>query len=491
MRFPFAAAPPVERVGNSAVCGILLLLLAASCGWAEASPSLWLLARQPSGIFGMAWQLFGDSGIVLVRNALAAATLVPLFGSLCRLRLRNVPTLAVLLMALDPLLRQLHSIGEPLITLAFFAWYTTLLSYYLERENGRAAGLILILAMVWGLTDSMAWLGMIVHGITIGALACAGRRPVARPVATLGFILLAGWSVLWIPLVFRGSCPPTLRLCDLDQICQPMQRISSFGLSDFLPICASFVASFVPRSGSRDRSAPWLCLLVTVVVLIATGSSALVGVGVVSFGGRRIHRGMIAASGIVARQATARRLTLLARVTLIHWILTLMTVEPLYRCLVGIAPWQVGAYRGSVANPDTAVPLQALSVILREDLHGTLSTHSDWVPYLQWHLPNDLTVVPDLGGAPKEAPIAVTGLSGNRVDDRCADLVLVRCDSNWDQLLAASEGWCELYRDGLSTLYARDVPRLQRVISRASDQLLLPPPLPAAVRFPAAPIKFT
>jgi hypothetical protein len=451
------------------------------------------LARQPSNIFTLAWGRFGDSGIVLLRNTLSAATLLPLFGMLYRMRLRSLPALAVLFMALDPLLRQLHTIGESTITLAFFAWYAAALSCYLERYSRRAAGLLFGLAMFWAFADSAAWLGMLVHGLTTGAviLTSSRRHPVTRPVVTLVFVLLAGWSGVWLPLALDGIHTAGLPASNWKPIWDPMQRIAAFGFSDYLPLWAWLMACAVPRSKIGSRSASLQLLLVVPAVLITTGSPALVGIGVVSFAGRPIQRGMILAGAFIARQSTARRLQWLARVVLLHWLLTLMTVEPLSRYLQGIAPWHVGAYRAQAADPGHAMPVQALSVILREELQFELSTDTEWVPYLKWHLSPDLATVAELGALPGEDEKTSIRPEGSPLRDRFADIVLVKCDSEWDQLFAAEEGWCELYRDGLATLYARDLPRLQRVISRASDQLLLPPPLPAARRFAAPPLKFT
>jgi len=451
--------------------------------------------------FGWLWLRFGNTGLWLWRNFWLLMIMVPGWLALRSQHASLAGGLLLLVYTAFCLSQFVVFVRPQLVTFGCFAWTLLLLRGYLTDPQRKAIWYLPVLMLFWSNSHGGFLAGVGVQGLVVCWMGWKTIQGMYRPADfwRLALVIVFAWVVTLINPYGVGLHQMLWDHLVTKQIVREWQPLweARQALLYYIPFLLIGLAFF----GSRKWE--WIDVLLIIVVAYQALSHirhvALLAIAVLILLPGSLSEGL---HKLLPRlhqrwagpQRTGLRMLLVGGLLLGIYGLSVHTIVKLWQQQV--VPWQIGVETQSRAP---GMPVAAIEVLQQADLQGNILTDYGWAQYVIWQTFPESRIAFDgryrtvYSAQLEQELVEFQQLNADSsgptplLDAYPTEILLLPAAQPVQGYLKQRSDWKQVYADAQSTIWLKDLPRFQPMISRAKLKLLPVPEIPLWILFPGDP----
>ncbi|MEQ9067604.1 MAG: hypothetical protein RLO18_12810, partial [Gimesia chilikensis] len=442
--------------------------------------------------FGWLWLRFGNTGLWLWRNFWLLMIMVPGWLALRSQHASLAGGLLLLVYTAFCLSQFVVFVRPQLVTFGCFAWTLLLLRGYLTDPQRKAIWYLPVLMLFWSNSHGGFLAGVGVQGLVVCWMGWKTIQGMYRPADfwRLTLVIVFAWVVTLINPYGVGLHQMLWDHLVTKQIVREWQPLweARQALLYYIPFLLIGLAFF----GSRKWE--WIDVLLIIVVAYQALSHirhvALLAIAVLILLPAPLSEGL---HKLLPRQhqrwagpqRTGLRMLLVGGLLLGIYGLSVHTIVKLWQQQV--VPWQIGVETQSRAP---GMPVSAIEVLQQADLQGNILTDYGWAQYVIWQTFPESRIAFDgryrtvYSAQLEQELVEFQQLNADSsgptplLDAYPTEILLLPAAQPVQGYLKQRTDWKQVYADAQSTIWLKDLPRFQPIISRAKLKLLPVPEIP-------------
>lgn len=451
--------------------------------------------------FGWLWLRFGNTGLWLWRNFWLLMIMIPGWLALRSQRASLAGGLLLLVYTAFCLSQFVVFVRPQLVTFGCFAWTLLLLRGYLADPQRKAIWYLPVLMLFWANSHGGFLAGVGVQGLVVCWMGWKTIQGMYRPADfwRLAFVIVFAWAVtlinpygvglhqmLWGHLVTKQIVREWQPLWEARQALLYYIPFLLIGLAFFgsrkwewIDVLLIIVVAYQALSHIRHVSLLAIAVLILLPAPLSEGLHKLLP---------RLHQ------RLAGQQRTGLRMLLVGGLLLGIYGLSVHTIVKLWQQQV--APWQIGVETQSRAP---GMPVAAIEILQQADLRGNILTDYGWAQYVIWQTFPESRIAFDgryrtvYSAQLEQELVEFQQLNADSsgptplLDAYPTEILLLPAAQPVQGYLKQRSDWKQVYADAQSTIWLKDLPRFQPIISRAKQKLLPVPEIPLWILFPGDP----
>ncbi|QGQ21831.1 hypothetical protein F1728_03610 [Gimesia benthica] len=451
--------------------------------------------------FGWLWLRFGNTGLWLWRNFWLLMIMIPGWLALRSQRASLAGGLLLLVYTAFCLSQFVVFVRPQLVTFGCFAWTLLLLRGYLADPQRKAIWYLPVLMLFWANSHGGFLAGVGVQGLVVCWMGWKTIQGMYRPADfwRLAFVIVFAWAVtlinpygvglhqmLWDHLVTKQIVREWQPLWEARQALLYYIPFLLIGLAFFgsrkwewIDVLLIIVVAYQALSHIRHVSLLAIAVLILLPAPLSEGLHKLLP---------RLHQRW------AGPQRTGSRMLLVGGLLLGIYGLSMHTIVKLWQQQV--APWQIGVETQSRAP---GMPVAAIEILQQADLRGNILTDYGWAQYVIWQTFPESRIAFDgryrtvYSAQLEQELVEFQQLNADSMgptpllDAYPTEILLLPAAQPVQGYLKQRSDWKQVYADAQSTIWLKDLPRFQPIISRAKQKLLPVPEIPLWILFPGDP----
>ncbi len=451
--------------------------------------------------FGWLWLRLGNTGLWLWRNFWLLMIMIPGWLALRSQQASLAGGLLLLVYTAFCLSQFVVFVRPQLVTFGCFAWTLLLLRGYLADPQRKAIWYLPVLMLFWANSHGGFLAGVGVQGLVVCWMGWKTIQGMYRPADfwRLALVIVFAWAVTLINPYGVGLHQMLWDHLVTKQIVREWQPLweARQALLYYIPFLLIGLAFF----GSRKWE--WIDVLLIIVVAYQALSHirhvALLAIAVLILLPAPLSEGL---HKLLPRlhqrwagpQRTGLRMLLVGGLLLGIYGLSVHTIVKLWQQQV--APWQIGVETQSRAP---GMPVAAIEILQQADLRGNILTDYGWAQYVIWQTFPESRIAFDgryrtvYSAQLEQELVEFQQLNADSMgptpllDAYPTEILLLPAAQPVQGYLKQRSDWKQVYADAQSTIWLKDLPRFQPIISRAKQKLLPVPEIPLWILFPGDP----
>ena len=451
--------------------------------------------------FGWLWLRLGNTGLWLWRDFWLLMIMIPGWLALRSQQASLAGGLLLLVYTAFCLSQFVVFVRPQLVTFGCFAWTLLLLRGYLADPQRKAIWYLPVLMLFWANSHGGFLAGVGVQGLVVCWLGWKTVRGMYQPVDfwRLAFVIVFAWAVTLINPYGGGLHQMLWDHLVTKQIVREWQPLweARQALLYYIPFLLIGLAFF----GSRKWE--WIDVLLILVVAYQALSHirhvALLAIAVLILLPAPLSEGLHKLLPRLHQRWSGAhrgglRMLLVGGLLLGIYGLSVHTIVKLWQQQV--PPWQIGVETQSRAP---GMPVAAIEVLQQADLRGNILTDYGWAQYVIWQTFPESRIAFDgryrtvYSARLEQELVEFQHLNADStgptplLDEYPTEILLLPAAQPVQGYLEKRSDWKQIYADTQSTIWLKDLPRFQPIISRTKQEMLPVPEIPLWMLFPGDP----